>query len=46
VEGRISDVGDRGMPDSNRNGRESLRPRRLDILWIWKVFGPVITVGS
>jgi len=31
---------------TDRNGRESFRPKRMDILWIWKVFGSVISFGS
>jgi hypothetical protein len=43
---KISDAGDRGTPGYRREWQESFRPKRLDILWIWEVFGPVITVGS
>jgi hypothetical protein len=43
---RISDVGDSGTPGYRREWQESFRPRRLVILWIWKVFGSVISFGS
>jgi hypothetical protein len=46
VERKISDLGERGTPDYRREGQEFFRPRRLDILWIWKLFGFVISVGS
>jgi hypothetical protein len=43
---KISDVSDRGTPGYRREWQESFRPRRLDILWIWEVFGSVISLGS
>jgi hypothetical protein len=41
----ISDVGDGGTPDYRRERQGFFRPRRVDMLWIWKVFGLMITVG-
>ena len=26
--------------------QEAFRPKSIDMVWIWKVFGSVITVGS
>jgi hypothetical protein len=46
VERKISDVGDRGTPDYRWKRQESFRPKRLDILWIWELFGSVITLRS
>jgi hypothetical protein len=46
VERKISYVGDRGTPGYRREWQESFRPRRLDILWIWKLFGSVISFES
>jgi len=43
---KISDVGDRGTPGYWWEWQEFFRPRRLDILWIWKLFGFVISIGS
>jgi hypothetical protein len=43
---KISDVGDRGTPRYRREWQESIRPKGIDIFWIWKVFGPMITIGS
>jgi hypothetical protein len=34
---KISDIGDRGTPSYRREGQESSRPRRLEMLWIWEV---------
>jgi len=28
------------------NGGESVRSKSIDMLWLWKVFGSVISVGS
>ena len=36
---KISDGGDRGTPGYRRGRQESFRARRLEMLWIWKVFG-------
>jgi len=46
VERMISDIGDKETPGYRREWQESFRPRRLDILYIWKVFGSVISFGS
>jgi hypothetical protein len=43
---KISDVGDRGTPGYRWKWQESFSPRRLDILWIGKLLGSVISVGS
>jgi hypothetical protein len=29
-----------------REWQDSIRPKSIDILWLWKVFGPVISFGS
>jgi hypothetical protein len=42
----ISDVGDRRAPGYRRERQKFFSPRNIDIIWIWKVFGFVITVGS
>jgi len=42
----ISDGGDGGTPVYRRGRQESFRARRLAMLWIWKVFGSVISFGS
>jgi hypothetical protein len=36
-------IGERQV--TGRNGRESFKHRRVDIFWIWEVFGPVISFG-
>ena len=38
--------GDRGTPGCRREWQGSFRPRRLEMLWIWKVLGSVISCGS
>jgi hypothetical protein len=43
---KISDVGDKGTPDYRQEWQEFFRPRSIDMFYIWKVFGPVVTVGS
>jgi hypothetical protein len=43
---KISDFGDGGTPDYRREWQVAFRPRRLEMLWIWKVFGDVISFGS
>jgi len=43
---KISDGGDRGTPGCRREWQESFRPRRLDMLWIWELFGSVLSLGS
>jgi hypothetical protein len=43
VERRISDVGDRGVPDYRRERLEFFRPRSIDMVWICEVFGFVIS---
>jgi hypothetical protein len=40
---KISDVCNRGTPGYRLEWQEFIRPRRLEMLWIWKVFGSVIT---
>jgi hypothetical protein len=42
----ISDVGDKGTPGYQREWQGAIRLKRVGMVWIWKVFGPVITVGS
>jgi hypothetical protein len=42
----ISDVGDRGTPGYRREWQESFRPKGIDIFWLWKVVGSVISFGS
>jgi hypothetical protein len=42
----VSDVGDRRTPGYRREWQESYRPRRMDNLWLWKVFGDVLSFGS
>jgi hypothetical protein len=42
----LLDVGERETPDYRRERQESFRPKRIDMLSIWKVFCPVITAGS
>jgi hypothetical protein len=42
----ISDVGDRGTPGYLREWQESFRSKSIDMDWIWKVFGSVISVRS
>jgi len=43
---KISDVGGRGAPGYRREGQESFGPKRIDNLWLSKVFGDVIIVES
>jgi hypothetical protein len=43
---KISDGGDRETPDYRREWQESIRQKGIDISWLWKVFGPMITIGS
>jgi hypothetical protein len=43
---RISEVGDRGTPGYRRDRQELFRPKSMDMVRIWKVFGLLITVGS
>jgi hypothetical protein len=40
----ISAVGDRGMANYRREWQKSFRPRRVDMLWIWMVFGLVAKI--
>jgi hypothetical protein len=42
----ISEVGDRGTPDYRRECQGAIRLKRVDMVYIWEVFGAVITVGS
>jgi hypothetical protein len=46
VGGKIPDAADRGTPGYRRELQESIRPKGIDIFWIWKVLGSVINVGS
>jgi hypothetical protein len=43
---QISDVGDEGISDYRRERQEFFRQRGMDMVWIWKIFGSVISVGS
>jgi len=43
---KISDAGGRGTPGYRREWQAFFRPKRMAILWIWKVFGDVISIGS
>ena len=43
---KISNVVDRGTTGYRREWQESFRPKKLDILWIWKDFGSVISFES
>jgi len=43
---KVSDGGDKGTPGYRRDWQESFRPKRMDILSIWKLFGSVISIGS
>jgi hypothetical protein len=40
------DAGDRGTPGYRREWQESFRPKKIDNLGLWKVFGSVISLGS
>jgi hypothetical protein len=42
----ISEIVDRGTPGYRREGQESFRPRRLEMLWLWKALGDVISLES
>ena len=43
---KISDGGGRGTVGCRREWQGAIRPRRLAMLWLWKVFGDVISFGS
>jgi len=42
----ISDVGDRGTPGYRQGWQEAIMMKRVDMVWIWEVFGFVTSVGS
>jgi hypothetical protein len=44
--GRFQPLKIEGDQEAGGNGRKFFGPRRLNILWIWKVFGLVISFGS
>ena len=39
-------VGDMRVPRYRREWQGAIRLKRVDMFWIWEVFGSVITVGS
>jgi hypothetical protein len=43
---KVADAGDRGTPGYRREWQEAIRPKGIDNVWIWKVLGSVITIGS
>ena len=43
---KIADVGDRETPRYRREWQESIRQKVIEIFWIWKVFGFLISVRS
>ena len=43
---KISDVGDRGTPGYRREWQGAFRSKSIDVLWIWKVFGYVVSSGA
>jgi hypothetical protein len=46
VGGTISGAGDRGSRDYRQECQESFRSKSIDMVWLWKVFSQLITVGS
>jgi hypothetical protein len=42
----ILDGGDGGTPVYRGKWQETIRLKRVDIVWLWEVFGQMITVGS
>jgi hypothetical protein len=42
----ISGIDDRGTPDNKRECQEAIRLKRVDMVWLWKVIGHLITIGS
>jgi len=46
VKRKISDFGARGTPGYRRGMAGILQAKKLDILWIWELFGSVIRFKS
>jgi hypothetical protein len=42
----VSDISDKETPYYRQEWQRAIRLKRVDIVYIWEVFGPVITIGS